>query len=286
MSKDPVDVDKYADKIARYTMMDNAFMNAVFQNNLPAVQCLVSAIITDRKLEIVSFDVQMVIQNIYGHSTIMDIRAIDQDGVLYNIEIQHDPRGAHPLRLRYYSSLLDVHALERSEEYMNLPEKYVIFITDGDRYNEGKEIYHFTMQSEGDDSPIHCGDKQHYIIIDVNGNSDTDLGRVLHDLREPDPAKMYNEEFATRAKHLKLSQEGRKVMTTVTDELIQEGIEQGIEQGIERGTTIERKKSIRAVLAILKNLSVPKKDAVKNLTEQFGMTEAEASQAVDKAWAA
>ena len=69
MSGESTDTDKYADKIARYTMLDNAFMNAVLQDNLPAVQCLVSAIIADKKLEVVSFSIQKAIQNKIGRAS-------------------------------------------------------------------------------------------------------------------------------------------------------------------------------------------------------------------------
>ena len=278
MRSDSIDTDKYADKIARYTMMDNAFMNAVFQNNLPAVQCLVSAIITDRELEVVSFTIQKHMENLYGHSTTMDIYAKDQDGALYDIEIQQDLRGAHPLRLRYYSSLIDVNTLENAEEYKKLPEKYVIFITDGDWYKKDMELHHFTMQSVGEDPQIDCGDKQHYIFIDVNSKSDTDLGRVLHDIREPDPNKMYNEELATRAKHLKISQEGRKEMTTVTEEIIEEGRIEGRAEGRAEG----KLESITNAAKYLKKEST-KSTVVKQLMGIFGLTESEAQKYYDAA---
>lgn len=48
------------------------------------------------------------------------------------IEIQRADKGADPKRARYHSSILDAHLLRPNDDFKDLPETYVIFITGND----------------------------------------------------------------------------------------------------------------------------------------------------------
>lgn len=58
-------------------LMNNKFMNKVFENNIPAAELLLRIILKNDKIKVKEVKVQNFIQNLYGHSAQMDILAQD-----------------------------------------------------------------------------------------------------------------------------------------------------------------------------------------------------------------
>ena len=65
------------ESIAKLTLMDDIFMNKVFENNIPAAELLLRIILKNDKIKVKEVKVQNFIQNLYGHSAQMDILAQD-----------------------------------------------------------------------------------------------------------------------------------------------------------------------------------------------------------------
>ena len=61
---------------------------------------------------------------------------------LYNIEVQRASAGAIPTRARYNSVMLDYHNLKKNAKFQEMPETFVIFITEHDVLKDGEQIYH------------------------------------------------------------------------------------------------------------------------------------------------
>jgi hypothetical protein len=53
-------------------------------------------------------------------------------------DLQRSDNGADPHRARYHSSVMDVENLDKDQDYRELPDSYVIFITEKDYYKAGK----------------------------------------------------------------------------------------------------------------------------------------------------
>ena len=62
----------------------------------------------------------------------MDVEATDSEGRLYNIEIQRDDAGAIPERAHYNAALMAAHTLREGQTVADLPETYVVMITEMD----------------------------------------------------------------------------------------------------------------------------------------------------------
>lgn len=77
-----------------------------------------------------------------GRSVRLDIHAVDTVGKKYNIEVQRADKGAGAKRARYHSSVIDANSLLPGSEFIELPETYVIFITEKDVMNGNKAVYH------------------------------------------------------------------------------------------------------------------------------------------------
>lgn len=85
----------------------------------------------------------------------------------FNIEIQRNDRGAGVKRARYNSSIMDVNILDVGEEFEELPETYVIFITEDDVLGRNKPLYPIERCMVLDDETVSFGDGSH--ILYVNG---------------------------------------------------------------------------------------------------------------------
>ena len=84
---------------------------------------------------------QKPLKNIQGRSLILDVDAVDQNGTEIDIEVQGERSGAHPKRARMHSSMLDSNALLPGENFTELPEIYVIFITSDDYFEKDLPLY-------------------------------------------------------------------------------------------------------------------------------------------------
>ena len=81
-------------------------------------------------------------KNLQGRSAILDSVVCDMEEKRYNVEIQQENEGASVKRARYHSSLLDVNTLKEGQNFEELAESYVIFITRNDVLGYGLPIYH------------------------------------------------------------------------------------------------------------------------------------------------
>lgn len=132
---------RYYDQIQRFRLIDDTFMSVVFQD-VGCTQFLVRTILQDDDLTVTKVETQNSLKNLRGRSVRLDITAHDADGKIYNIEVQRKDAGALPKRARYNSAMLDVNVTKPGDDLENLPETYVIFITENDYFQEALPLYH------------------------------------------------------------------------------------------------------------------------------------------------
>ena len=240
----------YREIVQSLTLMDDIFMTAVFQNSLPCVDLVLQIILEKPNLRTTSVVTQDTLKNLHGHDVRLDIHAF-ADGQEFNIEIQRAKRGAEPRRARYHSSMMDANALPEGMDYKKLPESYVIFITEADVLGKGKPLYLIGRTIEGDGESF--GDGSH--IVYVNGSmvdTETPLGRLMHDFQCVQPEEMYYPVLAERAGMFKNTEKGEVYMSSKWEQFVQEiskeAMERGIERGMERGAENAYLSSIRAMM--------------------------------------
>lgn len=131
------------ESIAKLTLMDDIFMNKVFENDTERTALLLRIILNNDKIKVVKAVTQQKLKNMSGHDLQLDILAQEENGKLFNVEVQNHSSGAAARRARYHLSLLDAHSLPKGEVYQKLPDNYVIFITQYDVLKGGLPIYHY-----------------------------------------------------------------------------------------------------------------------------------------------
>lgn len=138
--KDMEDLEKRK-TIESFTLMDDIFMRLVFEEK-SCTEYVLQVLMNKKSLKVKKQYVQKDLPNLHGHSLLLDCFCEDDQGNLYNIEIQNTSKDAGPKRARYHAALLDIHYLGKGEDFTHLPESYIIFITDKDIFKAKKQLYH------------------------------------------------------------------------------------------------------------------------------------------------
>ena len=161
-------------------------------------------------LRVIDQIIQKDYKNLQGRSAIMDCVARDSEGKQFDVEIQQDNEGASPKRARYHSGLMDMNTLNPGQDFDELPESYVIFITRDDILGYGFPIYHIDRHiKEADDS---FQDEAHIIYVNSRKQEDTELGRLMHDLHCKNADEMHSPVLAKRVHELKDTKKGATLM--------------------------------------------------------------------------
>ena len=151
------------ESIAKLTLMDDIFMNKVFENDTERTALLLRIILNNDKIKVVKAVTQQKLKNLSGHDLQLDILAQEENGKLFNVEVQNHSSGAAARRARYHLSLLDAHSLPKGEVYQKLPDNYVIFITQYDVLKGGLPIYHINRRIE--ENNVDFADGSHIIYV-------------------------------------------------------------------------------------------------------------------------
>ena len=220
---------RYKDVIKELTIMNDIFMRNVLKKQ-ECVEYILRTIMEMKDLQILEHIVQKDYKNLQGRSAILDCVARDDKDKRYNVEIQQATEGASPKRARYHSGLLDMNTLNPGQDYEELPDSYVIFITRDDVLGEGLPIYHAdrVIREIGET----FGDGSHVIYVNSSiQDENTPLGRLMHDLHCKNADEMYSEVLAQRVTELKETAEGSESMCEALEKLVQEFVQEGETRG-------------------------------------------------------
>ena len=221
--------EKYKRILAGLTIMSDIFMRNVLKKQ-ECTEYILQVIMDKQNLQVKEQILQKDYKNLQGRSAILDSVVCDMEEKRYNVEIQQENEGASVKRARYHSSLLDVNTLKEGQNFEELVESYVIFITRNDVLGYGLPIYHIgrRIKEVTEEFP----DETYIIYVNAKIQDETtELGRLMHDLQCRNAEEMYSKILAGRVRKLKETPEGVDSMCREMDEIYNEGIERGLEKG-------------------------------------------------------
>lgn len=130
--------------IEAFRLLDDDFMNMVFQENIDAVELLLKIILQRDDIKVLEVVTQKEEKSPppNGRTITLDIYAVDSAGKHYDIEVQRADKGDGYKRARFHSSVLDSRMLEAGKNFAELHDSYVIFITENDVAGAGLPMYH------------------------------------------------------------------------------------------------------------------------------------------------
>lgn len=197
--------------LENYRLLDDDFMTLFFNQNFEATALLLDVILNRTDIVVKTIEVQKREANpvVDGRNVILDILAVDSEGKNYDIEIQRADSGAGRRRARFLSSVIDYNMLKVKQNFSELCDSYVIFITENDVIKEGLPMYHINRHIE-ELSYKQFEDGNH--IIYVNGaykNDESDIGKLMHDFRCTSSIDMFYDVLKKGMRHYKETEGGR-----------------------------------------------------------------------------
>ena len=264
--------EKYLETLKRFRLIDDAFFSACFDDNAKDVEYILRIILEKDDLQVLRVQTQKSVENIYGRSVRFDIFATDTKGKLYNIEVQRADSGAIPQRARYNSVMLDYHELNKQEDFKELPESFVIFITENDVIGDGKKIYHADRIIK--ETGKEFGDGTH--IIYVNGSFKGEKGKplddLIHDFFCENPQDMRHKQLAERVEFLKENKGEVDSMSSIISEIFKDEIDEARTEGKTEGkenTLIENIRSLMKKLNLTAQQAMDALEVPANEQEKY-----------------
>lgn len=142
-----------------------------------------------------------------------------------------------------------MNTLNPGQDYEELPDSYVIFITRDDVSGYGLPIYHADRVVKETGKMFGDGSHIIYVSSGIQDNS-TELGKLMHDLHCKNANEMYSSVLAQRVSELKETEEGIDSMCKELEWIYKEGEV----SGELKGEMKERKKTVK--LLFQKGMSV------------------------------
>jgi len=214
--------EKYKEVLEKLRLIDDTFFSACFDDNPEDVQYILRIILNKPDLKVLKVQTQKSVENLYGRSVRFDVFATDDNGKLYNIEVQRADSGAIPARARYNSAMLDYHELQKSHDFKELPESFVIFITENDVLGGGEKIYHIDRVIRETQSLFADGTHIIYVNGSYKGEVGEPLDDLIHDFFCDNPDDMRHKQLANRVKFLKTNESEVNAMRSVLDDFQEE----------------------------------------------------------------
>ena len=220
------------ERLRGFRLMDDDFLTKCFEGDTACIE-LVLRIVLEQELQVLDVRTQVFVENLLNQSVRLDVLATDSTGRKFNIEIQRADRGAGRRRARYNSSMMDANLLQKDDDLDNLPETYVVFITENDVMGNGKPLYRIERCIL--DTGERFDDGAHIVYVNGAYRGESPIGKLMHDFSCTDPAKMYYGVLADRVRFFKESKEGIAVMCKVMEDMRNESLQEGMKEGLKKG---------------------------------------------------
>lgn len=233
---------------------------------------------------------QKVIHNLPGKRGIrMDFYVEDEEGKLYDVEMQKRNQGNIPKRTRFYQALVDAPLLESGEKrFDSLNPSYIVVICGFDLYGQGK--YRYTFENRCLEVPgLVIGDGCKRIILNTKGRNDKEvepaLIEFLHYVEEStdERARLGCDERLGHLheiiKSIKASEQMGVTYMKMEErdrQIRESGEKAGLEKGLEKGA--------RAAIETCRDMGASRTAVLEQVKIRFGLSREAAGVYMDKYW--
>lgn len=204
-------------QLLRY--MDDDFMTVCLADNFEGIELILRILLKRKNIKIQSIRTQDTLKNLWGRSAVLDIHAIDDKNQEFDVEIQRSDNGAGAKRARHNSSLLDAHILKPGDSTENIPDSYVIFITEHDIMDAKQPIYPVERYITIGERNVLFGDGSHILYVNGEYRGSDEIGKLMHDFSCTNPDDMYYEPLAQKARYYKKNEKGVKAMSKILEDM-------------------------------------------------------------------
>ena len=193
---------EYLEIIKSYRPIDDTFMRNVFRESPELTEMVLRILMDKPDLKVIKSETQVDLKRITGSRGLcLDVLATDGTGKKYDIEVQRATDGADPDRARYHASAMDVENSWPGMKFKELPEIYVIFITEEDVFGYNEPIHEFVTLDKKRHFPLN--DRRNILYVNGQYRDNTDIGMLMHDFNCSNPDEMLIPMLAERTRYLK-----------------------------------------------------------------------------------
>ena len=203
-----------------YNLLSDAFMSVALRD-IPACQYVLRILTGIKDLKVREVRPQYRVSKIESHDAVLDVLAEDETGRLFDLEIQRADTLDHARRTRFYSSMIDSNYLEKGKTYSDLPEVYVIYVSETDLWKAGYTTYE--LEKKFKKSNVLYDDGQHVLYINAAVNDGSETAKLMEYFKTADPNDMGHGELSKRVHFLKCDEGGLSEMCEVTEKIYKMG---------------------------------------------------------------
>ena len=161
------------------TLMDDYMFSAVMRDKVN-LKPLLEYILKVKIVDIEFVEPQKTEKEGYqSHGIRLDLYVKDDQGRIFNVEVQTSSKKNLPKRMRYYQSVIDVNILAPGVDYSRLRQSFVIFICNYDPFGKGRYIYTFENRCI-EDADLVFGDDALKVVVNTKGS----VGAISNELKE------------------------------------------------------------------------------------------------------
>ncbi|MGN0153463.1 MAG: PD-(D/E)XK nuclease family transposase [Lachnospiraceae bacterium] len=203
--------------------IDDTFMKKLGENR-GFCEELLQTVLGNPNLEVLENTTQKNIHNIDTRSVTVDILCKEKNGVHFSVEVQKADDDNHLKRVRYNGACVQILSLEKGKRFEDLPDVYMIYITETDIFKKGKTIYHFDHVLRETGELMDNG--YHEIYVNAEINDGTELAEYMKLFKSPDV--MDNQKYPNLCDAVRYYKKGkgRDIMCAVVEEYAKECVKE------------------------------------------------------------
>ena len=201
-------------------LFSTPFMREVFKDD-KATQYVLRILTGKKKLKVQQNLTEYRISKLDTRDAVLDVIAVDEDGVFYHIEIQLANSDDHIRRVRFYSAMVDSELLEKGTKYKDLPDTYIFYISMNDFMELGEPIA--KIESTIGTKKKKYDDGKHIFYVNAGVDDDSEVAKLMNYFKLADPNDASQGELSDRVHVLKCEKEGEDSMCAITQSFVDEG---------------------------------------------------------------
>ena len=159
--------------VRQFNVFDDTFFEMVAKDK-DAVQDILRIIFHEPELEIIELIPQSSVKNLYGRSVRLDALCLMKDGNYINVEIQKADDDNHLKRTRYNASCITANASEPGENFENVKDVYIVYISKFDVFKKGRRLYHIGRAILDCFETTSINDGERFIYVNGSANVTAD----------------------------------------------------------------------------------------------------------------
>ncbi len=203
--------------------IDDTFIRKLGENRAFCEEML-RTVMSNPDLTVISNTVQKDIHNVDTRSVTVDILCKDNRHGYFSVEVQKADDDDHQKRVRYNGACVQILSLAKGTKFRELPDLYMIYITEKDIFKRGKTVYHFDRIIRETGEAVDNG--YHEIYVNAEVHDGTDIAEYMEIFSSSDVHRNLKFPSICEVVRYYKNGKGRETMCRVVEEYAKECIKE------------------------------------------------------------